>query len=736
MRGVALALLCSLAAWADALLTGRVTDARTGEPLRQAEVRLGPDVARTGAEGRYELRTSATGEAELRATLVGYRPLVQAVRLSSVPSAGAMEIDFALHSDTLRQSQSVTVSAGPFDSAAAGGLDLAGSELRNLASVLADDPMRAVQSLPGVGAYSDFQSQFTVRGAGYERIGIYMDGILLHQPFHTEQQGNTTASLTLLQGEMLESAALEAGPLAPRYGDRGAGAVDFRTRDGDGQKRHVRATASASNAALAAEGPLGKKLTWIAAVRKSYLQYIIDRASDEPGLGFAFWDAQGKLSARVNEAQQLGLSVLRGHSGLDRSKNASRLGLLMTSDYDSTLVVGTWRMAAQRFLLTQRGAWLQEEYGNANRNGTPLVQDRYGERIWSGDAAVNWSARAVTEGGWTMRRVSDDGRFDQALNPAGVRNVERFNGAALRSGAYLQQTWSPGRGLEFRWGGRLDRHEFTPGVAASPFAALAFPLGRIRTSFSWGHNAQFGDLRQFLSPRRQSLPAERSQHLQLALDAPFGERSRLRFELFERRDRDLLFRQEGGLLDARGRLFFFASPGVWGNSLRGLVRGGQVMWQKRSANGLTGWVAYTYARTNYSNAYSSGFISDYDLRYQFQAFLSYRLRPTVNVSGRYVYATGLPLRGYFERRGSEYFVSAARNQLRLPDYQRWDLRVNKAYVRKHFQATLFAEVVNLTNRRNLAIDDLTGVDLRTGRARVVLTRTFPILPSAGVVFDF
>lgn len=62
--------------------------------------------------------------------------------------------------------------------------------------------------------------------------------------------------------------------------------------------------------------------------------------------------------------------------------------------------------------------------------------------------------------------------------------------------------------------------------------------------------------------------------------------------------------------------------------------------------------------------------------------------------------------------------------------------MNKAYVRKHFQATLFAEVVNLTNRRNLVIDDLSGVDLRTGRARVVLTRTFPILPSAGMVFDF
>ncbi len=57
--------------------------------------------------------------------------------------------------------------------------DLAGSELLNLGSVLADDPFRALQSLPGVGAYSDFQGQFTLRGASHERIGIYLDGILL-----------------------------------------------------------------------------------------------------------------------------------------------------------------------------------------------------------------------------------------------------------------------------------------------------------------------------------------------------------------------------------------------------------------------------------------------------------------------------------------------------------------------------------------------------------------------------
>ena len=190
-------------------------------------------------------------------------------------------------------------------------------------------------------------------------------------------------------------------------------------------------------------------------------------------------------------------------------------------------------------------------------------------------------------------------------------------------------------------------------------------------------------------------------------------------------------------LSPTGALISPLTPAPWENSLRGRARGWQAMWQRRSANGVTGWLAYTYNRTQMDERFTGArFIADYDLRHQVQVFLSYRLRPTVNVSGRMAYATGLPLAGFFELRNGEYFLSRQRNLLCLPDYQRTDLRLNKALVRKRFQATLFAEVVNLTNRRNVRLDESQGFDARTQRARIVIGRTFPILPSAGIVFDF
>jgi hypothetical protein len=74
--------------------------------------------------------------------------------------------------------------------------------------------------------------------------------------------------------------------------------------------------------------------------------------------------------------------------------------------------------------------------------------------------------------------------------------------------------------------------------------------------------------------------------------------------------------------------------------------------------------------------------------------------------------------------------------VRLPDYQRTDLRINKAFVKRKAQYTFFAEVVNVTNHANVVFDALNSYNLRTGQVSLGIQRTFPILPAAGIVVDF
>ena len=271
---------------------------------------------------------------------------------------------------------------------------LAGNELRNLGSVLADDPLRAVHALPGVTSNDDFQSQFAVRGAGFQRTGIYVDGILLHSPFHTLQGDTTNASLSVVEGEVLESANLHPSALPPRYGDRTAGALDLRTRDGDRKQFGLRSTLSMSNAGGTAEGPLSDRGSWLAAARKSYVQYLIERTAGNSTLAFGFWDTQSKLSYQIARGHHLSLSFTDGHSGLDRTQGRQPFGLntVVDGSYQFTFGSLAWRWSmGDRFSLTNRVGWMRERFVNGNRDATQTAGGGYGEWLWNADASATLS---------------------------------------------------------------------------------------------------------------------------------------------------------------------------------------------------------------------------------------------------------------------------------------------------------------------------------------------------------
>jgi hypothetical protein len=68
-------------------------------------------------------------------------------------------------------------------------------------------------------------------------------------------------------------------------------------------------------------------------------------------------------------------------------------------------------------------------------------------------------------------------------------------------------------------------------------------------------------------------------------------------------------------------------------------------------------------------------------------------------------------------------------------YVRTDVRVNKSWTKDKWKLTLFGEVINLTNRTNYIYDSFNGYNAKTLQAFLTLDTMFPILPSAGIVFE-
>ena len=431
-----------------AVVRGRVADSATGEALARVEVRLSGTAyrAESGPDGRFSLGDVAPGEYQFQASTVGYRTVREPL---SLDDSGERVMEISLVPETLRRSEQVQVSAGPFPETAPLAEGLAGNELRNLASVLADDPMRAVQGLPGVTTSGDFQSQFAVRGAGFDRVGLYLDGVLLHAPFHSVRGDPNSASITMFNGDALDSVDLFLSAPPPRYADRTAGALDMRSRAGDRRKVSGHLSASASNVAGLAEGPVGKagKGAWLVAARKSYLQYIINLTSDEPALAFGFTDVQARADYDLTPAWNVSLGAVQGGSGLDRTEARDQVGLntIVTSDYRFTLVNLAARYApGGSFLVTNRVAYLRERFRDENRANLPLSGEAYGEWIWNADGSA--AAGGTLEFGSSVRRLRDDGFVYQLLSGGQFRrDLDRFAGTGWRSGGYLQQAWTLGR---------------------------------------------------------------------------------------------------------------------------------------------------------------------------------------------------------------------------------------------------------------------------------------------------
>src|SRR5206468_9457094 len=97
---------------------------------------------------------------------------------------------------------------------------LGGRELQQLRGILTNDPLRAVQVMPGVAAGDDFRSEFAIRGAGIQQMNFTFEGIATAFLLHTVQQVHDSGSVAMVNGDVLDEITLLSGAYPQRHGNR------------------------------------------------------------------------------------------------------------------------------------------------------------------------------------------------------------------------------------------------------------------------------------------------------------------------------------------------------------------------------------------------------------------------------------------------------------------------------------------------------------------------------------
>ena len=185
-----------------------------------------------------------------------------------------------------------------------------------------------------------------------------------------------------------------------------------------------------------------------------------------------------------------------------------------------------------------------------------------------------------------------------------------------------------------------------------------------------------------------------------------------------------------------GQLAGISLTAPWINALDGYARGVELLVQRRSNSGLSGWISYAYGVNRYHDRVTGeAFDGDFDQRHTFNAAGLYRVTNRFSLAGKLRMGSNTPAIGYWEQRDGAEFVSATRNELRLPMYSRLDVRANRTFNWEKKRMTLFVEVMNVLGRENVRYEQ-PGVNVRTLQAFGIFNTMLPRIPSAGILIEF
>jgi hypothetical protein len=721
------------------IITGVVVDSLTSVPLAGATVRIdGAELAvHSGGDGAFRVDGVSSGSQWLDVSLAGYgraRPRVE------VRGGGVVHVTIPLVAGATAYLETVDVRPGanPTDTAAPAARTLDSSDLERLRSVLADDPFRALHTLPGVTASDDFRSEFSVRGSDSRHLGMSMDGIAIPWPLHAVRGLSDTGSIAVINSDAVDRLRLDSGSYAQQSGMRTGGWIDFSLRDGSRNEVRTRAAASVTNASMLAEGPLaGGRGSWLVSARRSYLNWLLHRIdADTDAAALGFLDQQGRVVLDLSSSHQLQISAIAGLAGYDEHDDTPGVNSLREAESQTAVVTAGLRSIAGGSTVLQRVGYVWQGFHNTSEYSQDLGDGGLKEWLYNATVARRVSSRLLLEGSAEIRHQEQQRTLRLfAREGTGIIVVaeDSLTGHAWLPSGHAQLTWQPTPSMMLSPGLRIAYSTLAGHAIAAPWLQAMWRNGRADVKLGAGVYPQFAEFDQVLGPTGAArLDPERATHADLAVGARLGG---LRWEAaaYYRGERDMLRLDD----EARASGSRIVTPvgARFRNALNGSVRGIELT-VEGDRRKIAGWITYAYSRARHTDRNTGEtFWSDFDQRHTLNMVARYRLSDTTGFGVKWRYGTNVPVAGYYRERDGSWFLTDSRNVSRFPSYSRADIRADRVFTLGGTRMTLFAEVVNLFDHTNLGPAD-PAIRARTLEAVRVTETLLPRVPAIGVMIDF
>ncbi|MGV9014043.1 MAG: TonB-dependent receptor, partial [Flavobacteriales bacterium] len=301
-------------------VSGYVTDSATGEAMIGATVfiqELNKGVG-TNNYGYYSA-TLDNGTYTLVVKYIGYAELRRAVDLTA-----DRKMNLKL-STTVQVMQAVEVKGektkSQTESTDMGRMDVDVTKLQTLPALLGEvDILKTIQYLPGVKSNGEGNSGFYVRGGGPDQNLILLDEATVYNASHL------FGFFSVFNADAVKDIELIKGGMPAYYGGRTSSVLAITMKDGNDKEFHGQGGIGLISSRFTLEGPIVKeKSSFIVSARRTYIDVLakpfINPESTFAGSGYYFYDINAKANYRLSDKDRFFLSGYFGRDVFDLSGN-------------------------------------------------------------------------------------------------------------------------------------------------------------------------------------------------------------------------------------------------------------------------------------------------------------------------------------------------------------------------------------------------------------------------------
>ncbi len=771
-------------------IKGRVYNAKNNEPVEFATVIIQNTLngINSDLDGNFLLKDIAPGFYQLKVSAIGFKTYIsEAFRITM--AAGAT-INIPMEEEDVRLEE-VVVRPNFFPKREESPTSLRTIGIDEIEKNPGGnrDITKVIQSLPGVSSAASFRNDVIVRGGGPSENKFYLDGVEIPNLNHFSTQGASGGPVGIINVDYVREVNFYSGAFPSARGNAMSSVLEFTQKNANAEKAKFRATVGASDLAFSSEGPISAKTTYLASVRRSYLQLLFS-ALQLPFLP-TYNDFQFKVKTKINDKTELsfiGLGAL-DNSVLNLNANETEEQRYILSylpenkqwNYTLGVVLKHYNASGYNTYVVSRNTLnnKQIKYQDNTEDPAKLILDydsRESETKFRFEHYYLSKSKYKITYGTDLQYANYYNQTFQKVYESG--NAVSFNYLSnldlVKYGLFGQVAKDVlDQRLLLSLGLRGDGNSYSSEMAnplsnLSPRLSASYQLsGRTSLNFNAGRYMQlpayttlgYRNRAGVLVNKENGIRMIRANHLVAGIDFRPNTTTQMSLQGFYKGYDHYPFSMKDSVsLASKGADFeVFGNEEVTSAS-NGRAYGAEVLARYKDLLGFKGVITYTYVRSEFTDIKGVYIPSAWDNRHLFVVTSTRSFKHDWDFGFKWRFIGGSPytpwdiekssIKEAWDAQGRGYLDYSKFNKLRLNAFQQLDLRIDKAYYYKNWSMMFYFDIQNAYNFKAdlppilIQQSDANGIPLTDPNdssrylLKTITSSSGTILPTIGIMIEF